>query len=222
MLVQMAPTWPMPHLNPSQSLCENSSWIYAIHSPCSDPLPIVNVTLCCHFTSIAPPNSSMFTKLTLQPSIIQAGPLKAVNTITFTLLFFLLRRNRRSSLCCLDTKFTAAYSRSAENTKSRHTAIQMSMALTYDTYERRQEKPEYAKNHRCEVQCFTAGGSALISPHPSNTFIKKKTFCESQTIIRTTIQSINVNFVKKGILLQNMFKSLSVPYSVLCIKSETK
>lgn len=47
-----------------------------------------------------------------------------------TLVFFLLLRNLRSSLCCLETKFTAAYSSSAEKTKSRHTAIQMSMAFT--------------------------------------------------------------------------------------------
>lgn len=124
---------------------ENSSWIYAIHSPCSDPLPIVNFVLCCHFIYIATSSCSMFTKLTLYPGITQSDPSEAVNSVTFTLLFFLLRRNRRSSLCCLDTKFTAAYSKSAENTKSRHTAIQMSMALTYDTYEKRQEKPEHIK-----------------------------------------------------------------------------
>lgn len=51
-----------------------------------------------------------------------------------TLSFFLLRRNRRSSLCCLDTKLTAAYSNNAEKTNSRQTAIQISIALTYDTY----------------------------------------------------------------------------------------
>jgi len=76
----------------------------------------------------------MFTKLTLYPGINQSQlSFKVVSAVTFTLFFFLLRRNRRSSLCCLDTKFTAAYSKSAENTKSRHTAIQMSIALTYDT-----------------------------------------------------------------------------------------
>lgn len=46
------------------------------------------------------------------------------------LLFLWWRLNRSSSLCCRDTKLTAAYSNSAEKTKSRHTAIQMSMALT--------------------------------------------------------------------------------------------
>lgn len=47
-----------------------------------------------------------------------------------TLLLFLCRLKRSSSLCCLDTKLTAAYSSSAEKTKRRHTAIQMSMAFT--------------------------------------------------------------------------------------------
>lgn len=116
-----------------------------MHGPRSDPLPIVNFVLCCHFISIATSSCSMFTKLSLYPSMTQPDPFKAVNTVIFTLLFFLLRRNRRSSLCCLDTKFTAAYSKSAENTKSRHTAIQMSMALTYDTCERRQEMADYVK-----------------------------------------------------------------------------
>lgn len=46
------------------------------------------------------------------------------------LLLLCCRLNRSSSLCCLDTKLTAAYSNSAEKTKRRHTAIQMSMALT--------------------------------------------------------------------------------------------
>lgn len=53
-----------------------------------------------------------------------------------TFSFFLLRRNRRSSLCCLDTKLTAAYSNNAEKTKSRQTAIQISIAFTYDTYQK--------------------------------------------------------------------------------------
>lgn len=47
-----------------------------------------------------------------------------------TLTFFFGRRNLNSSLCCLETKLTAAYSSRAEKTKSRHTAIQMSMAFT--------------------------------------------------------------------------------------------
>lgn len=46
------------------------------------------------------------------------------------LLFLLCRLKRSSSLCCLDTKLTAAYSSSAEKTKRRHTAIQISMAFT--------------------------------------------------------------------------------------------
>lgn len=41
-----------------------------------------------------------------------------------------LRRKRSSSLCWRAMKLTAAYSSSAEKTKSRQTAIQMSMALT--------------------------------------------------------------------------------------------
>lgn len=41
--------------------------------------------------------------------------------------FFLILKN---SLCWRETKLTAAYSSSAANTKSRHTAIQMSMAFT--------------------------------------------------------------------------------------------
>ncbi|TNN86712.1 hypothetical protein EYF80_002895 [Liparis tanakae] len=36
----------------------------------------------------------------------------------------------KNSLCCRETKLTAAYSSSAANTKRRHTAIQMSMAFT--------------------------------------------------------------------------------------------
>lgn len=41
--------------------------------------------------------------------------------------FFLILKN---SLCWRETKLTAAYSSSAAKTKSRHTAIQMSMAFT--------------------------------------------------------------------------------------------
>lgn len=40
------------------------------------------------------------------------------------------RRRRMNSLCCRDTKLTAAYSSRAAKTKSRQTAIQMSMAFT--------------------------------------------------------------------------------------------
>ncbi len=39
-------------------------------------------------------------------------------------------RSLMNSLCCLETKLTAAYSSSAANTNSRQTAIQMSMAFT--------------------------------------------------------------------------------------------
>lgn len=53
---------------------------------------------------------------------------------------FCLLRSRRNSLCCLETKFTAAYSSKAANTNRRHTAIQMSMALTQETWEREGER----------------------------------------------------------------------------------
>ena len=43
---------------------------------------------------------------------------------------FCLRLRRRNSFCCLETKLTPAYSSNAANTKSRHTAIQISMAFT--------------------------------------------------------------------------------------------
>lgn len=39
-------------------------------------------------------------------------------------------RSLMNSLCCLETKLTAAYSNNAANTNSRQTAIQMSMAFT--------------------------------------------------------------------------------------------
>lgn len=55
-------------------------------------------------------------------------PLVKGPSSTFVLLLWRLKRS--SSLCCLDTKLTAAYSSSAEKTKRRHTAIQMSMAFT--------------------------------------------------------------------------------------------
>lgn len=51
-----------------------------------------------------------------------------------------LLRSLRNSLCCLDTKFTAAYSSNAANTKRRHTAIQMSIAFTYETYKTKEIK----------------------------------------------------------------------------------
>ncbi len=44
--------------------------------------------------------------------------------------FFLFRRNRKSSLCCRETKLTAAYSNRAEKTNNKHTAIQISIAFT--------------------------------------------------------------------------------------------
>lgn len=57
-----------------------------------------------------------------------SSPVLHALCITLWCLLFLL--NLSSSLCCRDTKLTAAYSRSAENTNSKHTAIQMSMAFT--------------------------------------------------------------------------------------------
>lgn len=48
-------------------------------------------------------------------------------TILCCRCFFLSLMN---SLCCLETKLTAAYSSRAANTNRRHTAIQMSMAFT--------------------------------------------------------------------------------------------
>lgn len=44
---------------------------------------------------------------------------------------------RRSSLCCRETKLTAAYSNRAEKTKSKHTAIQISIAFTQDTWRKK-------------------------------------------------------------------------------------
>lgn len=49
---------------------------------------------------------------------------------SFTFMCRRLRRKRSSSLCWRAMKLTAAYSNKAENTNSRQTAIQMSMAFT--------------------------------------------------------------------------------------------
>lgn len=48
----------------------------------------------------------------------------------FTFMCRRLRLKRSSSLCWRAMKLTAAYSSRAENTKSRQTAIQISMAFT--------------------------------------------------------------------------------------------
>lgn len=56
-----------------------------------------------------------------------------VGLCVVTLTILCLRcflRSLMNSLCCLETKLTAAYSNSAANTNSRQTAIQMSMAFT--------------------------------------------------------------------------------------------
>lgn len=68
----------------------------------------------------------MHSGLPPQASILRDYP-------TLFCLFCRLRR-RRNSLCCLETKFTAAYSSKAANTNRRHTAIQMSIAFTYETW----------------------------------------------------------------------------------------
>lgn len=59
-------------LNPSYG---NSSWIYPVHSPCSDPLPTANFILCCHCIYLATLSCNTFTKLTLYPGINQSQTL---------------------------------------------------------------------------------------------------------------------------------------------------
>lgn len=72
-------------------------------------------------------------KLSLQPWGVPSGAEEEQMSErgTLTILCRRWRRRRRmNSLCWRDTKLTAAYSSRAANTKSRHTAIQMSMAFT--------------------------------------------------------------------------------------------
>lgn len=101
-------------------------------------------TTMCHHTVAA---SAQSTRVTAVHQSVDAGhklcvgvphsgwccvrcAVQCVGLFCTLLLFLLCRLKRSSSLCCLDTKLTAAYSSSAEKTNRRHTAIQISMAFT--------------------------------------------------------------------------------------------
>lgn len=71
--------------------------------------------------------SESATKKCLSPCLRACERVRFTLTILCCRCFFLSLMN---SLCCLETKFTAAYSSRAANTNRRHTAIQMSMAFT--------------------------------------------------------------------------------------------